>query len=215
MITASLLAQFSMLDTVLFALRIVTAVGAMLVGYLLTGPLVRVLVRLAVHKPLPKWTVRMFRGMGGILAGLLVYLYLPVGLGTGGWGFGPGKGGNAGLGPGPGALAKGTNDGNQTSKKGEGPGEKIGPTKETLTVEMLGGKRYPGEDRYYLLHRKEPAVAFSDVETYIKSNRERLDKVQIWFTPESVSDLHGAVLRLQGLARDHDLRVSLELPKLP
>src|SRR5437588_6706160 len=109
----SLLVGVSVLEVVSFALKVVATIGGAIVGWYLTPPVVKVLVRLAVHKPAPKPLVTVSRLMGALLAAAIVWTIWSFGFGDG-WGFGPGPGGSPGLGAGSGGTGK-----QQPAKDGE------------------------------------------------------------------------------------------------
>lgn len=200
----SLWAQLGIQEIILSALRLIVAVGVAFIAWLLLGPLIRLTARLITKRTLPGWAVSLFRAMGGVLAGLLVFYYLPLGFGGSGWGFGPGKGG----GPGGGGVVssgkpgKGKDKPDGKGKEGGGNGTAKAPEpKETLTIEMLGGPRFQvGSGRYYLIARKEPAVTLDDVEVHLKKHKDRLETIEIVLTRDSVSERHVAVSRLRNLA---------------
>jgi hypothetical protein len=198
-----LLAQIALREIILSGLRLVVAVGVAFVAWVLCGPLVRLIARLFTKKPLPNWAVFLFRSMGAVVAGLLVFYYLPLGFGGSGWGFGPGPGGTPGAG-GNGLIAKGKPGKSQATQNGEdsdGKDGKPSAAKETLAIEMLGGKRFlEGSGKYYLIQRKAPAITLDEVEAYLKKNQDRFHNLQIVLTGESVAERHTAVTRLRHLA---------------
>ena len=83
----TLLLGFSVLEIVSFALKVMATVGGAILGWYVTPPLVRVLVRLAVHKPAPKAVVTVSRLMGALLVAAVVWSLWSWGFGDG-WGFG-------------------------------------------------------------------------------------------------------------------------------
>jgi hypothetical protein len=184
-------------------LRSAAAVGGAIVGWFLAGPVVRLLGRLAFHRPLPRSAMLFGRIAGAGLLACLIFYYLPLGFG-GGPGWGPGPGGMPGAG---GGLATHKSPGSQAAPekapKKTAPKE-TAPQREILSIELLGGDRYKGDGRFYLLHRREPAVTLKDVEKYFQEHRGQLE-VRIILTPESVGESHGAVERLRALADKYDL----------
>ena len=198
----ALLATIDMVATLFWGLRVAAGIGAGLVGWFLTGPIVRLLYRGAFRRPAPGWLLPWARLGGAAVIGLLVFYYLPLG-GGGGFGWGAGAGGGPGRGPG---------DGSSTTKKDQlAETEKANVVKtpikglENLEIELIGGKRYRDDGRYYLINRREPEVALEDVEDYLKKNKDRLaEYVTIVLTPTSVDAQHGAVLRLNTVIEKYD-----------
>ena len=120
---------------------------------------------------------------GAALVGLLVYFLVRIGGGPGGWGYGPGMGGDPGKGPGEGkdktALTK---DARSDDKKPRAddtvkPADKSPPAvvRKIVEIEVLGGERYPGEERYYLLRFAGKAMTLEEVDAYLKENRDKLE----------------------------------------
>ena len=199
---AALLATIDVVATLFWGLRVAAGIGAGLVGWFLTGPVVRLLYRGALRRPVPGWLLPWARLGGAALLGLLVYYYLPLG-GGGGFGWGAGAGGGPGRGPG---------DGSATTKNDKPADAEItniakAPIKgiENLEIELIGGKRYRNDGRYYLISRQEPAVGLEEVEDYLKKSKDRLaEYVTIVLTPKSVDAQHGAVLRLNTVIEKYD-----------
>jgi hypothetical protein len=181
-------------------LRLVAALGAGVVAWFVAGPLLRLLARITLHKPMPRELLTLTRTGAAVLIGVFVYL-LPIGLGGGaGLGLGSGSGsGSAGAGA---AGGSGGTGGDQ--KTGDQAKEKVTLPQETVTIELLGGERYKEDERFYLLRRQPPAVKLQDLEDFFKKHQGRL-VVYILFTPDSVSELHGAVSRLEALAQKYNL----------
>jgi hypothetical protein len=178
---------------IFLVLRVAAAVGGAVVGWFAAGPVTRVLYYGAFHRKTPGWVTPWFRLGGAALVGLLIFYLLPLGGGSG-FGWGPGAGGNPGLGAGDGSgkTKEQTIAGSDKSISGKA---KI--ALEALQIELLGGARYMGDGRYYLIQRRPPAETLEEVEEYFKKNKERLEEyVTIILTPESVAAQHGAVLRL-------------------
>jgi hypothetical protein len=149
---------------------------------------------------------------GAIVVGLLVFYFIPLGGGPGGFGFGPGEGGGAGLGAGKGGDKSG-----QTSPKDKGTaGEKKGPeaapqsaVREPVEIELLGGDRYQGDQRFYLIGRTGPAKSLDEVKEYLdERHREKPLEVRIYLTKrsQSVGPNHPAFRRLDDLIRSYGSR---------
>ncbi len=193
----------------LLFMRMAAALGGLIAGWFLSGPIVRLLVRVAFHKPVPPNVLYGCKIGGAMLTALLIFWYLPLGTGGGGGGSGNGAGNG---GPGDG---KGSGPGNGDAAKKGGDDKSLGNGKRgTIAIEVIGGDRYKDDVRYYLLDRKEPAVSLSEVEAAFKDKRGRL-QVVIVLTKDSVGERHGAVSRLQNLALKYDqfTLVKTEMPK--
>jgi hypothetical protein len=177
-------------------LRGAAAVGGLVIGWFVTGPIVSLLFRAAFRKPTPSSLYYSCKAGGAIAAAYVIFVFLPIGLGGGGLGFGPGGGG-----PGDG-KGSGGGSGKTKTKNGDGPAK--GDAKgETIAIELLGGDRYKGDDRFYLIDGKEPAVTLKEVERLFQDNKGGL-RVEIILTRDSVGEKHGAVTRLQSLANKYD-----------
>jgi hypothetical protein len=199
---------------VFFVVRIVLGVLAGFVAWLAGGPLVRLLYRLAFHRPAPALPVTVGRLGLGILVGVLVFLYFPVGgLGLG-WGWGPGSGGGPGAGPGPGGTALGGSGEKGKTGKIEPTTPDKGQTKrgkDVLTVELVTSKRYePGSRRYYLVDGKGMPRTLAEVEAILKQGKGRWGQVRIvvyanaGYSDSEVGD-HPAVTALKQLATRYGL----------
>jgi hypothetical protein len=153
--------------------------------------------------------VFLVRIAGAVAVGLLVYYFLHPG-GSGGWGLG---GGSFGLGGGTGGTGTGTATGVTTrattattaaSKTVSAP-----VAADTLTIEMLGGTRYKGEGRYYLIDDKAPARTLAEVEDLLKMNKGRYGKLEILLYPESMASVTAPVTQLAELAKRQGLSLSI------
>ena len=140
-----------------FVLKVLATVGGAILGWYVTPPVVRLLVRVAVHKPAPQLFVTISRLMGALVVASIVWAIWSFGFGDG-WGFGPGGGSGPGLGPGSGATQAAKNgepkDATAQGKDAkEKEGKQTGPTlPETLTVRMRGGAGVGKE--FYLLDKQ-------------------------------------------------------------
>ncbi|HYV38474.1 MAG TPA: hypothetical protein VE988_22510 [Gemmataceae bacterium] len=186
-----------------FALRLIAAAGGFVVGYLVAGPVAAGLVRAAFHKPIPRSLGTCAKLGGGLLLAAIVFIYMPIGSGGGGGG---GTGGGTGSGKGP--FKGGTGNG-ATAAPGKGSSEsgtgkdKPANTSEILVIEMLGPTTAEG-DKFYLLHRKGPAVNFEGVEAYWKMHREQWSRVEVVLTRTSTSENDPAVVRLRQMVLNSD-----------
>ncbi|GEM_PF-6173309 len=174
--------------------KIATAIGGALLGYILSGPAIRLLFRLAFHRPVPGWFLPLGRLGGAALLGAL--LFFLVSLGGSGFGWGGAGGSGTGLGPGAGKT------GGDKAKPGTGTSEKA--TREKLVIELLGGNRVAGDQRYYLLKGQEPAKTLGEVEDLIKEKSDKFE-VHVVLTDESVAASHPAVARLRELLQRYQV----------
>jgi hypothetical protein len=200
MILGTILTAFDMTARVLWVLRAAAGVCGALVGWFVTAPVARVLYRAVARRPMPRWLSACARLAGAALCGLLLYYWLPLGGGSG-LGWGPGAGG-------PGLTSGGsttTAEGETVAKTTTGGAGKI---LEELQIEVIGGKRYRGDHRFYLINRREPAVTLDEVDDYLKAHQERLTAyVTIVLTPDQSVDVgHPAVLRLNTIIEKHKRR---------
>jgi hypothetical protein len=198
------------MQVVWLVIRLFAALAGAVVGWLVTGLVVRVLVRLAFQRPAPRLVEFLARIVGAVIIGLLVYYYLHPG-GSGGWGLGGGGLGLGGGGIGPGTSGTGlsTTARATTNKAGTAKTTTRAPSPDTLTIALLGGSRYPGEGRYYLIGGKEPARTLDEVAAYLKNNPERYRRVEIVLYPDSVAGAHPATTRLQELVERQGLLLSV------
>ena len=74
---------------------------------------------------------------------------------------------------------------------------------------MLGGTRYKGEGRYYLIDGKEPARTLPEVDDFLQKNRGRYRKLEILLYPESMASVTAPVTQLAELARRQGLSSSI------
>jgi hypothetical protein len=176
--------------------RIAAGVGGAIVGYLVAGPVLRLLFRLAFQRPVPGWLLPLGKLGGGALLGVLFFFV--VSLGGRGWGLGGGSGaGGAGRGPGPGT-------GTIASDKAKVvQGAKKPPIRERLEIELLGGDRVSA-DCYYLVKREAPAKTLGEVEELFKDKADKLE-VHVVLTDDSVAASHPAVGRLRELLQRYQI----------
>jgi hypothetical protein len=196
---ALLPAAIDVTASLFWVLRVAAGVGGAVVGWFVSAPVVSVLFRAAFQRAAPRWLSPWVRLAGACLIGLLVFYFLPLGGGSG-FGWGPGAGGGPGLGPGDGTGKTG----NEKAAKQDKSSATEKPKLETLDIELIGGKRYQEDGRFYLIRRQEPVVNLDAVADYLEKNKERLaEYVNIVLTPASVDAQHGAVLRLRTVIEKH------------
>jgi hypothetical protein len=183
-----------MTEGVYLLIRSAAAIGGAIIGYFVMGPGLRLLYRLAFQRPVPGWLLPLGRLGGAALIAALIFFFLPLGGGPG-WGWGPGWG----AGPGD-----GTGKGESGDKVKVTNGAKKGTVREKLVIELLGGKRYPGEGRYYLIKSEPPPRTLGEVEEHVKDKSDKL-LVHVLITDESVAASHPAVARLRELLQRHQI----------
>lgn len=198
--------------------KLFAVAGGVALGALLGGVLVQLLVRLAARRPAPRRVVGLFRVLGAALLGMAVYMFVfgtgGGGLGGSGWGFG---GGGTGTGVGTGSTAPA----GSTQPIGVGTRPATSPATQperaaVLAIEMLGGKRYKGGERFYLVETVKEPVAFADVRKAIEERAQGkppLQGIEIIIREEdSVSERDPAVEKLKELAKDLRLAVKITTP---
>lgn len=196
--------------------RWLAVIGGGALGGVLGSLLAKLGVRLTgMRRKPPPAAVNILRILGAAVLGIAVYLLV----------FGPG-GTGLGLGPGFGLGGPGTN-GTATGTAPEiQPRPATGTTgtakegRPVLTVEMLGGERYKGEnrphldkdrDRFYLVEGE--ARTWDEVRQMIRQRKKELKELDIIIRQKgSVAEEHEAVQELKRLARDEDLEVRVVKP---
>lgn len=182
---------------IFWLIKIAAALGGAIIGYLISGPAIRLLYRLAFQRPAPGWMVPLGKLGGAALLGALFFFM--VSLGGSGWGWGGGGGGSGdGVGPGTGPTS------GDKPKPGMGTNEKA--TREKLVIELLGGNRVGADGRYYLLNGREPAKTLGEVEDVIKQKPDKII-ANLQFTDESVALRHPAVERLRDMLQRHQVPI--------
>lgn len=212
-----LLSQNGITDLFLWIVRIVAGVCGAFIGWFATDPVARIGYRLAFKSAIPSWSLPWLKLGGAALVGLLVYFFLPLGGGSGGLGFGPGLGGGPGKGPGDGGTGKENAPVVQDAppKKRDDapppanvkPGETTG--RKTVEIEVLGGKAYPGEERWYRIRPSPTASTLKEVEAYFKEHGSRLE-LHVVLTNDSPDEGQGIIEDLTRLANRYQIP-SLEI----
>lgn len=156
---------------ILFALRVVLALFAALLGWYVARPVASVLFRLAFHRPLPPKGLFGSRLVGAVALGALAFYLFPLGIGSGG-----GTGGGEGQGKGGGKPGK---DGPDAVVKGDKPGDDKSKGREALRVEMILSSRYNKDQRWYLIEGKDPPRTLAEVDAYLKQHGDRYYELQI------------------------------------
>ncbi len=207
----ALLGQLSLGETALTVVRVALAIAGAFLGWFVCDPLARIGYRLVAGKPIPSWSLPWIKIAGAVLIGLLIYFFLPLGGGPGGWGYGPGPSGGPGKGPGEGgpgkdavtrdadkkATDKAPADAKDQARSTDKPPSTM--VRKPVEIEVLGGKRYPGEERYYLLRPAGKAMTLREVEEYFKQNGGKLE-LHVLLTGESPASGLGIIEDLIRLA---------------
>jgi hypothetical protein len=219
---AVLFAQFGLPQAALMVLRVIAAIGGAFVGWFLSDPLARISYRLVAHKPIAGWTLPWIKMSGAVLVALLVYFFIPLGGGSGGWGFGPGLGGGPGLGHGEGGKDKASPTPEKSAKvdkKTAAEDKAVARDKrqsavvrKPVEIEVLGAKRYQGEERYYLLRANGKALNLKEVEAYFKEHRDTLE-LHVVLTDDSPDEGLGIVEDLTRLASRLEIPSLVQRPK--
>jgi hypothetical protein len=185
-------------------IRIAAAIGGALVGYFLSGPVLRMLYRLAFQRPVPAWLLPLGKLGSAAIIGVLIFFFLPLGGGDG-WGWGPGWGTGAG----------GDDGGKAGKSKSKQTASTDGAVREKLEIELLGGKKYAGDERFYLVKRTPPAKTLAEVEELLKDHADKVE-VHILLTDESesVARSHPAFRRLRELLQRYRIP-TVEPPEGP
>ena len=79
----TVLIGFSLPDMVYEVLRVLAAAFGAVGAYIIVGPVVATLVRLAFKRKLPDSAQTVCRILGAVVVGALIYFYLPLGPGSG------------------------------------------------------------------------------------------------------------------------------------
>ncbi len=209
----NLFAQLDLGRTALEVLRVIAAVGGAFVGWFLSDPLARVAYWLAVQKAIPGWTLPWLKLSSAVLVALLVYYLIPLGGGPGGWGYGPGLGGDPGLGAGAKDAGTAAVDAGKARSDKVKPPEKSpeAVVRKPIEIEVLGGKRYPGDERYYLLRTTGKAMTIGEVEMYFKENGRKLE-LHVILTDDSPDDVTGVTEALTRLAGRYQIPSLVDRP---
>jgi len=193
-------------EIVFLVLRLIAATGGFFVGYILTGPIMKLSVWAVLRRQLPGWSVTCGKILGGAGLALLIYLFLPLGMG----GSGGGTGGGIGLGKGPfkgnpgDGTATATGKGPPTNPVGTATGTEKGRSdSEVLVIEMLGPQTAEGE-KCYKLQRKSPPIGYDALEAFWNQSRAQWSRVEIVLTRTSTSENDPAVDRVRKLVQNSD-----------
>jgi hypothetical protein len=182
-------------------------VGAGAIGGLVVGAFVRRLGKWLIFRDVPRPVLLLFRGLGGVAAGLAVWVMVssPGGsglFGGGGTVFG-GKGGEAGTDKQTTAASRTEPGLPLTTEASRGP---------TLRIVMLGGTRVVG-DRFYLVEGQKDAKTLGELKKLVTDQQKTagLRNIELLIYENSVARNHPSVRNLEKWAEQNDLTIT----KLP
>lgn len=188
-------------ETMATGLRLLAAVIGFGVGWFATKPLANVLSNLAFQRSVSPKLMPWIRLLGAGGLAVLLYFVVPVG------GYGPGPGG----GPGGG----GSKDKDKEKRNGDGKiigdavkdkrdsTDKEGSAKDKtpvdlIKVEILGGKRYPGGNRWYLMYGTDTAVTNAGlkeaIQKHLSDNKLKTARLQPVITAHSFDNWRSVLL---------------------
>jgi hypothetical protein len=200
-------ATLALVDVGMNVLKLLAIAGGFMIGGLGSGLLFRGAAKLALARQVPRPMMVIVRLLGGVAAGLAVYVWA---FGTGGSGLGSGAGlGSGGQGQPVSTLASNPSADRQTD--GNQPGSDV------LRVVMLGGDRV-ASPRFYLLEGDKEPRTLPDLQKAIQARQDEKDKpslksIEIVIYEDSVAQDHPAVRDLERWARQNDLGVTLSKPR--
>jgi len=201
------LASLAVVDVGMNVLKLLAVAGGFMIGGLGSGLLFRGAARLALARQIPRPMMVIVRLLGGVAAGLAVYVWA---FGTGGSGLGSGSAlGSGGQGQTVSTLASNPSADRQTDANQ--------PGSDVLRVVMLGGDRVPGQ-RFYLVEGDKEPKNLLDLQKVIQARQDEKDKpplksIEIVIYEDSVSQEHPAVRDLKRWATQNDLTVTLSEPR--
>ncbi len=206
-----------MLDLGMQILKGLAVAGGAAVGWLGSGLLLRLLVRLSLHRSTPRTVLIPVRALGALALGLAVgiWAFSSGGLGPGldGW-FGSGQGGGqlprAKTEPGP--SSEPTAESDTTKPKRSAPESQPGQGQDTLRIDILGGARVK-EGRFYLLEGETEPRTLTEIRKAVLARRQEQDKpplkgIVIMIYGSSVARDHPAVKNLVNWAEGNGLGVT-------
>jgi hypothetical protein len=162
----------------LFLIRIIATIGGAIVGWFVCDPLTRGLYWLATRAAIPGLLLFASKAGGSIALALVVFGVMQfVSFGDGsGFGFGPGSGGV----PGKGAGAGGDKPADTKDAKAAKTDAQKGPRGlEPVEIEIINGKLYKDDERYFLVKRAEPALSRGELEDYLKKNKDKVEIIPV------------------------------------
>jgi hypothetical protein len=198
-------------------LKGLAVVGGAAVGGLGSGLLLRLLVRLTVHRPAPPKAILLVRILGAVALGLAVWVWV-----SSSGGLGPGGGGLLGTGAGSGQAPIAKTESGQSAEPAPVPDMATPPrplpdsppglAQDTLRIEILGGARVQ-QGRFYLREGTKEALTLDEVRKAIQTRQQEKDKpplkgIVILIYGTSVARDHPAVRNLAKWAEENHLSVT-------
>jgi hypothetical protein len=220
----NLFTQLGLTETAEWVLKIIAAVGGAFIGWFVSDPLARLTYRLAVHKAIPGWTLPFAKFGGAALLAANAFMLVSLGGGPGGLGFGPGLGSGVGKGPGEGGKDRGVVAPNGVKKTDDAPSrpdkDKTKPADKSpekvvskkVEIEVLGGNRYAGDDRWYLLRPGDKALTLKEVEALFKDSGGKL-LLDVVLTDDSPDEGLGITEELRRLADRYQISSQVHRPE--
>jgi hypothetical protein len=197
----------AMLDVATMTVRILAVVGAVAVGGLGTGWLVKALVKALAFKSAPNSLLRISRMLGGLIVGLLVAAWVFNLGGTGGIG---GSGG--GWWPFGQAGGSGTSNVSGSGDSKTPPQPTVDPNAKTLRITMRGGREAEKDQRFYLIEGDQP-LTWVELEKVLADKRKDNQSlvIAIVIGKKSVDEQSPAVQILKNWAKENSIAVKMEL----
>jgi hypothetical protein len=218
----NLFTQLGLTETAQWVLKIIAAVGGAFIGWFVSDPLARLTHWLAFHKAIPGWTLPFAKFGGAALLGVIAFMLVSLGGGPGGLGFGPGLGGGPGKGTGEGGKDSGVvaQDGGKKSDNSPSDKDKTKPSDKSsgkivtkkVEIEVLGGNRYAGDDRWYLLRPGDKALTLKEVEALFKDSGGKL-LLDVVLTDDSPDEGLGITEELRRLADRYQISSQVHRPE--
>ncbi len=205
----------TILDVGALVVNLLAVLGGAAAGGLGTGWTGQRLTKMTARRQLPEPVVRSLRVLGGGVSGFLTWLLIfgnggGFGLGTGGLGLsqsGPGEHSE----PDPSQVAPAPSTPQEKPPTTSAPATRPAPGKETVRVEMLGGRRYKNDERFYKVEGGAP-LSLVEVLKWLREERERNPRLRsveiVIYLTGSVAESHPAVDDLKEGARGLGLAVS-------
>jgi len=221
-----MLFALNLTEAVQYAVRGGAAVVGLLIGWFAAKPIANVLSRLAFQRPVAKEIMPLIRVIAAVGLAVLFYFLVPAGIGDGfgggGDGGGVGKDKVSGKGKG-GDKSKDKNAKDDADKTGAtvDKGKKADDLSPDLVrVEILGGSRYPGMEKWYLFQRKDPPLDKTELQDrirdFLKTSALKTARLQPVVTSDTLATWRATrVPELEMIRAELGLQpVDPELPKL-
>ena len=180
--------------------KLLAVVGAAAIGALLVGALVRRLGRWLIFRDVPRPVLLLFRGLGGVAAGLAAWVMVSSPGGSGLFG-----GGGAVFG------GKGSDIGKQAPEPSVNqPTTSLALISRAPAVRiiMLGGARVSGQRFYLIEGQKEPRTV-EEMKTILKEQQKAgVRNIELLIYENSVARNHPAVKSLEKWAEQNNFTIT-------